>query len=53
MKKQMLFSGVVVALLAGGYGAYDYYAGNHVEVKEVVSSGSAAQYKRGMGRLSG
>jgi polyisoprenoid-binding protein YceI len=49
MKKQMLFSGVVVALLAGGYGAYDYYAGNHVEVKEVVSSSSAAPVQAGNG----
>ncbi|MEK8130789.1 YceI family protein [Paenibacillus filicis] len=35
-------AGVLVVLLAGGYWAYDYYAGNHVEVKDVISTASPA-----------
>ncbi|WP_372814129.1 YceI family protein [Paenibacillus sp.] len=35
--KTVAFSaGVAVVLLAGAYGAYDYFAGNHIEVKEVI-----------------
>lgn len=29
---------LAVAAAVGGYSAYDYYAGNHVEVKEVIST---------------
>jgi polyisoprenoid-binding protein YceI len=43
MKKQIVFAGLAVAILAGGYSAYDYYAGNHVEVKEVISTTASAQ----------
>ncbi|WP_438449018.1 YceI family protein [Gorillibacterium sp. sgz5001074] len=41
-----LAAGIVLAASGGGYAAYDYYAGNHVEVKEVIAAqaveGSAA-----------
>ncbi|SDD18974.1 Polyisoprenoid-binding protein YceI [Paenibacillus sp. UNCCL117] len=40
--KLVIAAGSLVILLAGGYWAYDYYAGNHVEVKDVISSSAAA-----------
>ncbi|WP_159881885.1 YceI family protein [Paenibacillus puerhi] len=42
--KLAITAGVLFVLLAGGYWAYDYYAGNHVEIKDVIpaSAGAAA-----------
>ena len=42
-KKTVLFaSGLAFVLLAGGYAAYDYYAGNHVEIERVIPAGGQA-----------
>jgi polyisoprenoid-binding protein YceI len=42
-KNVLYASGLAVLLLAGGYSLYDYYAGNHVEIEQVIpSSGQAA-----------
>lgn len=35
-KTVLLASGFLFVLLAGGYVAYDYYAGNHVEIEAVI-----------------
>ncbi|MFC0211523.1 YceI family protein [Paenibacillus chartarius] len=44
MKKALITGATaVVVLVGGGYWAFDYFAGNHVEVKQVISSDAAAQ----------
>lgn len=42
LKHAALSAGIGVVLLGGAYGAYDYFAGNHVEVKEVIAARSEA-----------
>ncbi|PYI52063.1 YceI family protein [Paenibacillus flagellatus] len=41
-KTVLLSSGLAVALLVGGYAAYDYYAGNHVEIEQVIPAAGQA-----------
>lgn len=38
VKAAVIAAGLVVLAGGGAYAAYDYYAGNHVEVKEVIST---------------
>lgn len=42
-KNALITAGVAVALIlgGGGYAAYDYFAGNHVEVKSVIAEASS------------
>lgn len=35
-------AGLLVVLLGGAYGAYDYFAGNHVEIQSVIPAQAAA-----------
>ncbi|GAA3408654.1 YceI family protein [Paenibacillus hodogayensis] len=41
-KNVLYASGLALLLLAGGYTAYDYYAGNHVEIEQVIPSAGQA-----------
>ncbi|MBP1996596.1 YceI family protein [Paenibacillus eucommiae] len=43
IKKTVITLGIVVVLAGGGYAAYDYFAGNHIEVKEVIAANSPEQ----------
>lgn len=38
-----LVAGIGLAAAGGAYAAYDYYAGNHVEVKEVISTAAGSE----------
>ena len=43
LKKTLIVAGSAVVLLGGAYWAYDYYAGNHVEVKQVIPASASAE----------
>jgi polyisoprenoid-binding protein YceI len=59
-KTVLLASGFLFVMLAGGYAAYDYYAGNHVEIEGVIPAAGQAsagqqtsEQPSGGGQLSG
>lgn len=41
-KKALIAACIAIVLVGGGYGAYDYFAGNHIAVKEVIQSDVSA-----------
>lgn len=43
IKKAAISLGALVVLAGGGYAAYDYYAGNHVTIQEVIPADSSVQ----------
>ncbi|MCQ6561306.1 YceI family protein [Paenibacillus mendelii] len=43
IKKTIVALGVVVVLAGGAYAAYDYYAGNHVTIQEVIPADAPVQ----------
>jgi polyisoprenoid-binding protein YceI len=43
IKKTTISLGALVVLAGGAYGAYDYYAGNHVTIQEVIPANAAVQ----------
>jgi polyisoprenoid-binding protein YceI len=42
MRKTLLSIGVLAVLAGGGYAAYDYYAGNHVTIQQVIPTNASA-----------
>ncbi|NHN34560.1 YceI family protein [Paenibacillus agricola] len=42
-RKTLLSIGVLAVLVGGGYAAYDYYAGNHIAIQQVIPTNPAAQ----------
>ncbi|WP_426450256.1 YceI family protein [Paenibacillus sp. S-38] len=58
MKQKMIaLSAGVIVVLIGAYAAYDYFAGNHVTVQEVIPASASAQASGGAvveaGKLNG
>lgn len=47
VKKAAISLGVLVVLAGGAYGLYDYYAGNHVEIQEVIPADAPVQTDSG------
>ncbi|WP_028611445.1 YceI family protein [Paenibacillus harenae] len=43
IKKTVISLGALVVLAGGGYFAYDYYAGNHVTIQEVIPADAPVQ----------
>ncbi|MBD2871105.1 YceI family protein [Paenibacillus arenilitoris] len=43
MKKTAISLGALIVLAGGGYFAYDYFAGNHVTIEEVIPADAQAQ----------
>lgn len=42
-KRYVLAAGFLIVLLGGSYGAYDYFAGNHVEIQSVLPAQAAVE----------
>jgi len=47
VKKAAISLGVVVVLAGGAYGLYDYFAGNHVEIQDVIPANASVQNETG------